>query len=391
MSHVTRFWSRLLWALVFPQRRQRIAPTVSGAILIVLSLGLGVAAYNAANNILFITLSLLLACLIISGVLSWLNVRGLDWTFPAVANGHAGKSLTLELQLRNAKTFLPTYGLWFEFAARPLDLTPARAESTITGRGLDLKRAWNGPGEIRGRVFLRGCVEPQGIATLDWSFTPPARGCWAVEVAGIGSLFPFGFLRKQFVPDLRREILVRPAPALYRRDARALPAQAWGDERALQAGSGSNLRTLRRYAPGDSHRLIHWKASARQRQLLVRQFSAEADEKLSLWLRTDASLWPRREQFELMLSLTATLTEDLARVGKLAGLRVDAEPPLRLRGRGEAEAFLDRLAIIQPAGTRSENRPSTLVAGARGGWLVLLPEGIHGVAVMIGEERFAVA
>ena len=61
-------WSALLWALVYPQRGQRIRPTLPGVVLIGLSLGLGMAAYNSSSNILFITLSLLLSCLILSGV-----------------------------------------------------------------------------------------------------------------------------------------------------------------------------------------------------------------------------------------------------------------------------------------------------------------------------------
>ena len=68
-------WNDLLWALIFPQRSQRIKVTLPGVMLIALAFGIGTAAYNAANNILFITLSLLLACLVLSGVLSWLNFR----------------------------------------------------------------------------------------------------------------------------------------------------------------------------------------------------------------------------------------------------------------------------------------------------------------------------
>jgi len=55
-------------------------PTVSGLALIGLALGIGSAAYNAANNILFITLSLILSCLILSGVMSWVNLRGVSWS-----------------------------------------------------------------------------------------------------------------------------------------------------------------------------------------------------------------------------------------------------------------------------------------------------------------------
>lgn len=67
-------WKRLLWQTIYPPREQRVAPTVSGTILIGFSLGIGFAAYNTANNILFITLSLLLSCLLLSGVLSWMNL-----------------------------------------------------------------------------------------------------------------------------------------------------------------------------------------------------------------------------------------------------------------------------------------------------------------------------
>ena len=72
-------WSTLLWSLVFPARRERIVLTLPGLLLIALSLGIGSAAYNTANNILFIALSLLLSCLILSGVLSWLNFSGVRW------------------------------------------------------------------------------------------------------------------------------------------------------------------------------------------------------------------------------------------------------------------------------------------------------------------------
>src|SRR4051812_33921469 len=52
-------WQGLLWRLVFPKRRHRIALTIPGLFLMALALGIGTAAYNTASNILFITLSLL--------------------------------------------------------------------------------------------------------------------------------------------------------------------------------------------------------------------------------------------------------------------------------------------------------------------------------------------
>ena len=64
-----------MWSILYPRRRQRFLPTLSGTLLITVTIGIGVAAYNTSNNILFITLSLLLSCLILSGLLSWMNVE----------------------------------------------------------------------------------------------------------------------------------------------------------------------------------------------------------------------------------------------------------------------------------------------------------------------------
>ena len=107
------FWRRFLWAMIWPRQEQRISPTVSGAVLIALALGIGTAAYNSASNILFIALSLLLACLILSGVLSWLNVRGIDWVLDLAPAFRVGHETAAAVVFKNEKNFLPTYGLWF--------------------------------------------------------------------------------------------------------------------------------------------------------------------------------------------------------------------------------------------------------------------------------------
>src|SRR4051812_46966812 len=152
-------WNALLWSLVYPQRGHRILPTLPGVVLIGLSLGIGTAAYNSSSNILFITLSLLLACLILSGVLSWLNLRGVSWRLRLAPPLRVGHDTVVVLDLRNGKKFLPTYGLWFEFAARAVaPATEQRAESTVTGRDINVREllAKADKDETRARLPLRG-------------------------------------------------------------------------------------------------------------------------------------------------------------------------------------------------------------------------------------------
>lgn len=388
-------WNALLWALVYPQRGHRILPTVPGVLLIALAIGIGTAAYNSSSNILFITLSLLLACLILSGVLSWLNLRGVAWRLRLAAPLRAGHDATVALELRNAKTFLPTYGLWFELTAQAADvLVKQRAESTVTGRGLDVRKmlAKADAAVMRGRVVLRERLEPEGDVRMEWGFKPEKRGVMRVELAGVGSLFPFGFLKKEIGTEVRTEAVVWPAPVEYQRLAVLSPRRPTSGERVARAGTAGDLHALRRYAVGDSHRLIHWKASARTQTLLVRQFAAESAEGFSIWLRTEAEIWPRAEQFELLVSFCATLAEDLFRAGRLIGVAIDADAPMAVRRVHDMEAFLDRLAVVRPIedSERREGAPGQVdEVRVRKNVLTFSPDGVRGVAAYVDGQKAA--
>lgn len=387
-------WSLLLWSLIWPRGGDRIVPTPPGIVLIGLSFGLGTAAYNSSSNILFITLSLLLACLILSGVLSWLNLRRVAWRMGRVAPWRMGKLAQLTVELRNGKRFLPTYGLWFDFVARAVASGgPAKVESTITGKGIDVRAVLRKAeeAEARGSVPLEGRLDAAAETRLEWSFTPSRRGKVNVELAGVGSLFPFGFLKKYVGTDLGIEAIVWPAPVEYRRLAAGVSRRVGGAEQVARLGSGGDLLSLRRYAPGDSHRLIHWKASARTQQLLVRQFGTESSEGLTLWLRTRAEEWPRPEQFELLVSFTATLAEDLFRAGKLRTVAINDEAPAAVRHLRDVEAFLDRLAVVAVM-TAGHSRPLETGKSVSGkNLLTFAPEGLHGVSAYLDGNKAAAA
>ena len=384
-------WSAVLWSLIYPHRGHRTLPTIPGVVLIGLSFGIGTAAYNSSSNILFITLSLLLACLILSGVLSWLNLRGVRWRLQLSPPLRAGHDTVVALELRNGKRFLPTYGLWFEFAAR--SAAPAseqRAESTLTGRGIDVRAtlAKADAAESRGEMLLPGRLDPRGESRVEWVFKPERRGHLRVELARVGSLFPFGFLRKDVGTDVVTEAIVWPAPVEYRRHPVAAARRSLGGERVTRAGTGGDLLALRRYTSGDSHRLIHWKASARTRQLLVRQFSAESAEGYSLWLRTDAGVWTSADQFELLVSFCATLAEDLFRGGRLTAVAINAAPPAPLRRVHDLELFLDQLAVLQPVEEAFANSGQPV---AKQNVLTFAPEGARGVAAYVDGQKAASA
>ncbi len=381
-------WNEVLWSMIFPRRTHRVVPTVPGIVLIALSMGIGMAAYNSSSNILFLTLALLLTCLVLSGVLSWLNIRKVSWRLRIPPALRAGHDTSVTLELRNAKAFLPAYGLWFNLSARPYKPWEHRAESTLTARGAEIREALAKAESslLRGRVALSARLDPGDEARLDWVFKPAERGTLRIELVSVGSSFPFGFLRKDVGTTLVSDVLVWPASIEYRRHvSNALQSDA-GEESVSRSGGGNDLLAVRRYSAGDSHRLIHWKASARTRQLLVRQYAAESAEGCVMWLRTDAATWQREEQFELLVRFAATLAEDLFRAGRLQSVAIDGASPMPVRRTRDLEQFLDLLAVLRraavtPAGNSGLN--------GRVNVLTFSPEGTRGVAAHVNGQLTA--
>lgn len=402
-------WRVLLWALVFPAKRHRISATLPGVFLIALAMGIGTAAYNTASNILFITLSLLLACLLLSGLLSWFNLMGVCWRLRPADRWRAGHETLVTMEVRNAKAWLPTYGLWFDLAARPRRRA-SEADKPDKKEKIDVKAALAAAERevARGKVFLRERIEPRGEVELDWVHRPEKRGEAVLELEGVGSFFPFGFLRKTIGTTLRQPVLVWPAQVDYQwKGATAALAGTQG-QRTPRAGTGEDLLSLRKYSRGDSHRLIHWKASARLGQLMVRQFAAETLDGFVLRVDTPAGLWSRPEQFELLCSFAATLAEDLFAEGRLRAVGVNGRW-IETRRVRDVEAVLDLLAVAEAGSSSAGGRPASttgaggtpalrltagetpaLRTGARN-LITFAPEGARGVTAYVDDVPTASA
>ncbi|HEX9785815.1 MAG TPA: DUF58 domain-containing protein [Opitutaceae bacterium] len=312
---------RSILAFFIPPKGQKVVPTRAGVILIMVALGIGVAAYNTSSNILFIALSLLLSTIIVSGLLSWINFRRSAWRVSLQPPFRAGETAVVGLEVFNGKRVLPTYSLGFDF-------------KTSSGE--------------KGKLTLRSRLDPGATRRMEWTFRPGRRGRELVEMAGVSSQFPFGFLQKSFGGRIAQEVYVWPARVRYKADLSCLSVPESNGDVLNRAGSGSEFINLRGYQRGDSFRQVHWKVTARAGKIMVRQPLAEHQTGLFLHLETPASTWRRPEQFEKLCGFAAALAEDLFREQRLAGAVINDGAPLTIRRLADLELLLDQIAVLEP-------------------------------------------
>lgn len=351
---------RFLKHLFVPPKGHRVVPTRSGIVLIIVSLGVGAAAYNTASNILFITLSLLLSCLILSGILSWFNFLGNRWRLTFEPPFRVGLDATVNLEFCNRKRLLPTYGIWCELS------------SMLSG--------------ARERLVLVDRLDPGQVSRLEWEFRPQLRGLDLLRVQSIGSQFPFGFLVKSIPGEVVREVRIWPSRIDYVMSMDVSAAAFFQGETVKRPGWGSEFINLRKYQTGDPFRQVHWKASARMRHLMVRQTVADNDAGFVLQLDTPGALWNRSDQFELLCSLAASLAEDLFRENRLIATVINGGERLRTHRLVDLERFLDQLATLEPVprlASGTDDRSRNVIT--------FEPTSPHGVHAIVSGQIIATA
>ncbi|WZH35415.1 MAG: DUF58 domain-containing protein [Microbacterium enclense] len=118
------------------------------------------------------------------------------------------------------------------------------------------------------------------------------RGIRALGPLEVVTTDPFGLIRRRFA--LGRPSPLTVAPAIV--DLAPLPptgGEAGGTRQssALQLGQGVDNLVARPYAPGDSMRRIHWRATAHRDTLMVRQEEQESSPAATVVLDRALSRW----------------------------------------------------------------------------------------------------
>lgn len=312
-----------------PSRLQRwlrpprvLRPTRAGWLFFCITMGVGFAALNTGNNLLYMVLSLLLAFLVLSGVLSESSLRGIRVRRRIPSELEAGSDGRVVLEVTNELS------RFVSFAIVVVD-----------------RAAWQtGPPVEVGRAFaLR--VGAGETVRRHYRFRPAQRGYLHFEEFQVFTRFPFGLFSKSMRISAPQTALVYPE--IERVDAGVLLGSPHGTGEQVPApgGVGADAVGLRDYADGDPVRRIHWRASMRKRELLVREVDSERDAEFEVRLRTrDVS---EGDAFERSIRWAASEVSALLDHGTRVSLRTDRHFIASGDGPRQRARLLSFLALVR--------------------------------------------
>jgi uncharacterized protein (DUF58 family) len=270
-------------------------------------------------------------------VVRWV-VKGLVARRTAPASVHAGERFTLEVAVENPRS-------WF------------RAWNILVQETLKMKRTAEAPAPWRPQVLFEW-VLPRQVRRLSCRGTLFERGRYSLGPMVLTSRFPFGLVKSSVQFDQPAEMVVYPrlgrltarwAALFHRADlVRAEPQKA----HAMLEGE---FHSMRHWRSGDSRKWIHWRTSARQGELMVRQFEQPLRQDLVLIVNLTLPEKPSlsdRENVELAVSFAATAANDVCRRGGgHLTLGIAGKEPVWLAGPASLRHLqdaLEHLAVAQP-------------------------------------------
>ena len=316
VGKTTKDERRAAWRWPVPER---IRPTKVGIWYVLAALVVGVAATNTGNNALYIVLAMMLGVLVVSGIVSRVNLQRLAFELAPPGEVFANRPFHVRLAVRNGGRWLPRWLLVFSLGEPGQPLLVPYLPRGGTSRG-----------------FMELLV--------------PRRGRHRFSSVHVGSIFPLGFFHKGLRYRADTEVLVYPElyPAATTAPERS---SARGDGYTQRVGWGHDLHSLRTFRHGDDPRRIHWKQTARTGALVYTERETEEGRRLSILFDNAVGPLPtaaEEARFERLVSEAATAAVDyLGRGFEVELVTRDERLPFA-GGALQRRSILEALAVVEP-------------------------------------------
>lgn len=299
---------------------RKLSFTREGRIIVVISIGLGFAAINTGNNLIYVVFGLSLGLILISGFLSESNIRRIVASRMPVIRAQAARPVSFLLSGRNPNRRMSSFGveIWPLFEGDDVKTAPAVFTEIPPGAELE------GPASV----------------------TFPRRGEYRLHGIVVSTEFPFSFFRKSAVVQGPGSVIVHPAIHPLR-EVR-VPVGADGEEESLpRPGRGYEFFGVRDFRVGDNPRHISHRLSAARGQTIVREFEQTGNRMVFIAVvNIDPGGADGEARAEFAIEKAASVAAHLIEQGRVVGLASCSGLVTPGSGPAQADRILDHLAVM---------------------------------------------
>ncbi|NOX20163.1 MAG: DUF58 domain-containing protein [Nitrospirae bacterium] len=292
----------------------KIRATREGKRFVLAVLVVGFAALNTGNNLMYLIFSMLFSVLVISLALPYLNLRGIKVDIEVEEPVYANTETFIGITISNTKQLLPSYSIRFLI-----------------------------PGLMDEGVYIEQ-VGPHSTMRFERKIRFKKRGYLTIRDFKLLTSFPFIFFEFQSVPEGKMGILVYPE-LMAVEEGFLEPSSLETESGTISRANGEDVHGLREYRPGDSIREIHWKATAKRGELMVKEVYEAVPKNITLVLDNT----PAQEEalFEKAVSLAASLCTEFIKMGYSLRFITCAKTIPFGSGMEHLFKILDLLAVIK--------------------------------------------
>jgi uncharacterized protein (DUF58 family) len=286
-----------------------------GSTFLIFTLVIGFAALNTGNNALYIGLTFLLGCLLLSGLASKGGLKHLEVQVADLGDAWAGRPVDVSLRLVNHSR------IW---NVRDVIIT--------------------GP-DVLAPVLVAE-VKKRSELLVVAAFTFKRRGRVELKTIDLYTRYPFGLMLKKRRIALHGELVVFPR-LLEESGDRERFRPVTGDQiTSNRPGPGSDIHSFREYVRGDSLRHVYWKKSASLGRWIMKQTEQDAARVVHVFVDPYRPRSTSDEEFEEMISVATTFVHDALQRGLDVVLQL---PRVTLRSKDSqaAHTMFRALALLE--------------------------------------------
>lgn len=278
---------------------------------------LAISAINTGNNAIYIAVTLMLGCLLLSGMASKSGLKHLSIEIEGLDDDvWAGRPAGGTMRIRNDSR------IW---NVRDVVLVSEALEAPV----------------------LVPVIPKRSEIAVKGAFVFPRRGLAHVSAIDSYTRYPFGFVLKKRRLRVESEVVVYPRILAMDAMQNRFRATVGDDTVSGRPGAGTDIHSFREFVRGDSLRQVHWKKSASLGRWIIKQQEAEASRSLHIVVDPYKPRRVHEQLFEEMISEAATLVHQAVREGFDVTLSMP-RATLRARESESAAPLFRALALVEP-------------------------------------------